>query len=131
MKNQKTIAYVILAGIIFVFVLIFSASIVKNGNKPAIDEMVTEEQDSIAVRQKAIESQFSAWDGSHINLTKLIKRSMNDPASYEHVETKYWEYPDGLLVATTFRGNNAFGGKVLQTIKAEVTLQGTVTKTFD
>lgn len=52
-----------------------------------------EKQAKIAVeaRKKRIDRQFSAWDGSHNNLERLIKRSMNDPDSYEHDETVYWD----------------------------------------
>ena len=36
-----------------------------------------------------IDRQFSPWDGSHLKLTKVIKKSMNDEDSYDHVETSY------------------------------------------
>lgn len=36
-------------------------------------------------------AQFSIWDGSHKELTKLIKKALNDEKSYEHIETKYYE----------------------------------------
>lgn len=75
-------------------------------------------------RKKKIEEQFSAWDGSHIKLSRLIKNSMNDPDSYEHVETKYWDMNDHLIVNSTFRGKNAFGGVVKNTVKAKVSLDG-------
>lgn len=77
-------------------------------------------------RKKTIEKQFSAWNGSHRNLTKVIKKSMNDPDSYEHVETKYWDMGDHLVVLTTFRGKNAFGGKVKNSVKAKIALNGQV-----
>jgi len=75
-------------------------------------------------RKKQFEDQFSAWDGSHRELTKIIKASMNDPDSYEHVETVYWDRDDHLIVSTTFRGKNAFGGTVVNTVKAKVSLDG-------
>lgn len=75
-------------------------------------------------RKEMIEKQFSAWDGSHIKLESLIKDSMNDPKSYEHVETKYWDMKDHLIVNTTFRGKNAFGGVVKNAVKAKVSLDG-------
>ena len=80
----------------------------------------------VASRNKRIESQFSAWDGSHRNLENFIKKSMNDPSSYDHVETKYWDYKTHLIVQTSFRGTNAFGGTVKQTIMAKVSLGGEV-----
>ena len=32
-------------------------------------------------------NQFSAWDGSHIMLTRMIKGRLHDPSSYDHMET--------------------------------------------
>lgn len=70
-------------------------------------------------RKEKIEKSFSGWDGSHIELTKLIKKSMNDPDSYEHVETRYFDMGDHLVVTTTFRGKNGFGGVVKNWVKAK------------
>lgn len=77
-------------------------------------------------REERIEAQFSAWDGSHRNLTKAIKASMNDPDSYKHVETVYWDMGDYLQVKTTFRGKNVFGGTVTNAVTAKVDLDGNV-----
>jgi hypothetical protein len=51
---------------------------------------------------------------------------MNDPDSYKHVETVYSDMGDYLVVRTTFRGKNAFGGVVTNWIKAKVDLNGNV-----
>ena len=77
-------------------------------------------------RQAQIDKQFSAWDGSHHELTKRIKVSMHDPASYQHVKTTYVDSEQYLIVTTTFRGKNAFGGMVKNTVKAKVTVSGIV-----
>jgi len=77
-------------------------------------------------RKERIEKGFSGWDGSHRALTKLIKQSMNDPDSYDHVETVYWDKKDHLIVRTTFRGKNAFGGVVKNWVKAKCDLDGNV-----
>lgn len=79
-----------------------------------------------ANRKKLIEEQFSAWDGSHITLSRFIKENMNDPKSYKHVKTTYWEFDNHLIVQTSFRGTNAFGAVILNTIKAKVGLDGTI-----
>lgn len=79
-----------------------------------------------AARKELIKKQFSAWDGSHPALTRIIKKSMNDPKSYDHVETGYWDQGDHLIVKTTFRGKNAFGGVVVNWVKAKVDLKGNV-----
>lgn len=77
-------------------------------------------------RQIEVEKQFSAWDGSHSGLTALIKKSMNDPDSYEHIETRFNDEGDYILVITKFRGANAFGGKVINTVSAKVDFSGNV-----
>lgn len=71
-------------------------------------------------REGKIKAQFSAWDGAHIKLERMVKKSMNDPSSYEHVETVYWDRQDHLVIKTTFRGKNAFGGVVVNWVKAKV-----------
>jgi hypothetical protein len=82
-------------------------------------------------RKELISEHFSSWDGSHIELTKLIKQGMNDPDSYEHVETKYIDKSDYLLVSTTFRGKNLFGGLVKNTVTAKVDLIGNVIEVIE
>ncbi len=79
-----------------------------------------------AAREDKIQAQFHPWDGSHINLERYIESIMNDPDSYDHVETVYWDRGDYLIVQTTFRGKNAFGGVVINSIKAKVSLDGQV-----
>ncbi len=73
------------------------------------------------VRER-IEAHLSAYDGSHPELEAYIKSRMNDADSYEHVETKFFipkdEGATDAVFVTTFRGNNAFGAKVLQSVKA-------------
>jgi len=81
-------------------------------------------EDADKARTEMIEKQFSTWDGSHTKLSRLIKDSMNDPDSYEHVETKYWDMKDHLIVNTIFRGKNSFGGVVKNNVKAKISLDG-------
>jgi hypothetical protein len=94
--------------------------------KKEAEDKVAAEKKAIEDRKNLIESQFSAWDGSHNNLTKLIKESMNDPKSYDHDETLYRDMGDYLLVTTTFRGKNAFGGVIKDSVSAKIALDGTI-----
>lgn len=82
-------------------------------------------------RQIKLEKQFSAWDGSHIELTKIIKKAMNDPDSYEHVETKYWDMKDHIVVRETYSGKNAFGGRVKNWVKAQFDDDGNLLKIME
>jgi hypothetical protein len=77
-------------------------------------------------RKEKINSAFSAIDGSHRKLERYIKENMNDPDSYDHIETIRWDKGTHLDVQTKFRGANAFGGIVIQTVQARVDLDGNV-----
>jgi len=69
---------------------------------------------------------FSGWDGSHIELTKLIKEGMKNPDSYDHVETKYSDKGNHLIVITQYRGTNSFGAVVTESVIAETLLDCSV-----
>ena len=92
--------------------------------KPTATATATE--DPAEVRRELLESGFSFWDGSHIELTRLIKKAMNDPGSYEHVDTTYIDRGDYLVVTTTFRGRNGFGALVLNSVTAHARLDGSI-----
>jgi hypothetical protein len=81
--------------------------------------------DSLAVRRE-IEAGFSELDGSHIELTKRIKSDMNDPDSYEHLSTNYYDVGDTIIVITKFKGTNGFGGIVTNTVRAKTHIDGHV-----
>lgn len=85
---------------------------------------IKKENEKKQLIEKSLKGQFSEWDGSHRALEKIIKEGMNDPDSYEHVSTKYWIVGDHLIVLTKFRGKNAFGGIVTNSVKAKVSLDG-------
>ncbi|MBS2782699.1 PH domain-containing protein [Aeromonas salmonicida] len=80
----------------------------------------------IEARVERVKTQFNPWDGSHRILESAIQKSMNDPDSYEHVETTYRDLGDSLIVSTTFRGKNGFGGVVKNTVVAQVDLDGNI-----
>lgn len=90
------------------------------------DEKQTIENQKIAARKEKILKQFSSWDGSHRGLEKLIKKAMNDPKSFEHVETTYADKGAYILVQMKYRGKNGFGAKVLQVVNAKVDIDGNI-----
>ena len=64
---------------------------------------------------------FSAWDGYHRDLVKYVKGLMNDPKSFEHVNTTYVMTNDGYaIINMVYRGRNALGGIVTESIKAKI-----------
>lgn len=80
----------------------------------------------VITRQEKIESQFSGFSGAHRNLERAIKAGMNNPDSYDHVETRYSDEGDFLRIQTVYRGTNAFGGMVTDQTTAKVSLTGEV-----
>lgn len=74
-----------------------------------------EQERKNALKEKFEKQHLSAWDGSNHALEKYIKNNMNDPKSYEHVETRYRiDYDKGIAtIITQFRGKNAFGGVIV------------------
>ncbi len=77
-----------------------------------------------AERQKKIEAQFSGYSGVHYQFERMIKAAMNDPDSYDHVETKYIDKGSYIRVFLTFRGKNGFGGLVKNTKVADFSIRG-------
>lgn len=84
-----------------------------------------------AQRRQLIEKKFDSWDGSHRNLVIYIKENMNDPDSYKHVKTTFYDNGQYLLVQTSFRGKNAFGGVVLNHVRAKVGIDGSIIEILD
>jgi hypothetical protein len=82
--------------------------------------------DAINARQNLIGSAFSKWDGSHLALERFVKSSMNDPDSYEHINTNYKDYGDYVFVLTKFRGKNAFGALVVDSMSAKASVSGEI-----
>lgn len=71
-----------------------------------------------------VKNQFSAWDGSHVELVKQVKEAMNDPHSFEHVDTTYIEDNDykTLTIQMKYRGKNGFGGVITNTVSAMISI---------
>lgn len=110
--------------IILTIVAVVAAIVIYNGYNP-------EPEPQESPRTELVHSQFSSWDGSHRGLVKYVKSVMNDPSSFEHVETGFRDEGDHIFVAMKFRGKNAFGAMVLQQIAADVDFQGNVIKIVD
>lgn len=77
-------------------------------------------------REEKIRQQFSAWNGAHYGLEKVVKQGMNNPDSYQHVKTVYSEEADGLVVTMQYRGTNSFGGVITNKAMAKTDMDGNV-----
>lgn len=77
-------------------------------------------------RKEAIEKQFSAWDGSHPRLSRMIKENCRNPDSYEHIETRFRDDGNTIFVITKYRAENGFGGMTIGSVSARVDFDGNV-----
>lgn len=97
----------------------------------AEQKRITKEAETESMRQDLVRLAFSPFDGSHRKLVEFVKSTMNDPKSFEHVETKYVDQGQTLLVTMTFRGSNSFGGIIKDQIIAIVDLEGKVLQVLE
>lgn len=77
-------------------------------------------------RASSINKQFSAFNGSHMKLTELVKKQMKDPDSFKHLETIKSDAGDYLRVKMRYSGTNSFGARIQQTIVAKTDIQSGV-----
>lgn len=108
--------------VVLVFFLIIFLTPKKQPDPPAAPKTKQE------LRTEKIIGLFSSWDGSLYELNSYIKKNLNDPKSFEHVKTTYSDYGSYLVVKTVYRGKNAFGALVVNSITAQVDLNGNPVK---
>jgi hypothetical protein len=77
-------------------------------------------------RKEIIEKQFSAYDGSHRQLSSFIKKNCRNPESYEHIETRFRDDGNSIYVTTKYRAENGFGGMNIETLSARVDFEGNI-----
>lgn len=90
--------------------------------KAADDAAIVKAAADKGLKYKAwIDAQFSQWDGSNYDLVKLVKANLNDPKSFEHVQTTWKNYGVGtyIEIQMTYRAKNAFGALVLGSVVAK------------
>jgi NADH dehydrogenase/NADH:ubiquinone oxidoreductase subunit G len=83
--------------------------------KEVIDRLNEKQQ---AERKEVINANFNELYGNHKPLTEYVKENLNDPSSFKHVETLYWDYGDTLVLKMTYRANNMYNAKITSVIKA-------------
>lgn len=106
MKKLSTGWKIFIYGSVFIWILIISAVIFSNEDSPQ------------EIEQQKIDRLFSPYNGSHIELTKLIKSNLKDPDSFEHIKTSYEIKGDTIFVLTRYRAKNTFGGVVNESVNA-------------
>lgn len=128
-KTQSKLLKISLGLFILIGIIAIASDDDASDSKGTITEITIEGKSK--AKQKKIESQFSAWDGSHRNLEKLIKENLNDPDSYEHLKTNYWDMDSLIVVRTEYTAKNGFGGRVQGAVKARFDLEGNLIEVID
>ena len=83
------------------------------------------------IRKDRVGQAFSAWDGSHRTLERWIIKQLRDPDSYEHIETRFGDKGDHILVVTQYRARNGFGGYTVGSVTAKARIDGTLLEIVD
>lgn len=123
-KPWHKVLFAIFASLFFIMVLIILFG--SDENSVPNTELTQAQKDSTVRRQK-IEEAFSKWDGSHVNLVNYVKKKLNDPSSFEHVQTTFRDYGDStIFIIMDYRAKNGFGALMKASIKAEAKLDGTL-----
>ena len=123
--NKSAKFFVICVSIIMFLFMFVILDILFGGGKIEIAQ-APQEVKKVLTRAEQIDNQFSAWDGSHIKLTREIKKGMNDPESFDHIETRFKDLGNEIVVHESFRGKNSFGGLVINKVIATVDIEGNV-----
>jgi hypothetical protein len=120
-KSEKTPVWMRLVGLIIVIGLLWNAvpnDTESNTSKSKSTPKTNEERVSILQ---------SGYDGSIRSVVKFVKNSMNDPDSFEHVETRTGFYEkENFIVSMKYRGKNPFGGVITKYIDVKVDYSGNV-----
>jgi len=76
-------------------------------------------------KDELIKEKFtSSLDGCPQDMKQRVKKLMNDPNSFECIETNVISRKDGYVLIMQFRGKNEFGGVVKNVAKAEYDAEG-------
>lgn len=92
------------------------------------DESKTTEKKSVPqTNEEKVNELQNGYDGSFPSVVKFVKNSMNDPESFEHVESRTGFYEkESFIVSMKYRGKNPFGGVITKYIDVKLDYSGNV-----
>ncbi|MBB6462847.1 hypothetical protein [Flammeovirga kamogawensis] len=94
---------------------------------PDFDQKLVKSVSEQISLKESLSSQINE-EGAIISLVDEIKSNMNDPESFEHVETNLSEKGRVLNVTMTYRENNTYGAKVIKQVTAKLNKDGSLKK---
>lgn len=83
-----------------------------------------EQEATEPTRDELIQRQFSIWDGRHRQLKRIVDSHLNDPNSFELIETRYSDRGEYIYVVMDYTAKNRFGGRVRAQAIADFSLDG-------
>jgi hypothetical protein len=120
-KSERTPIWMRLVGIIIVIGLLWNA--VPNDT----DSNSSKSKSVQKTNEERVSELQSGYDGSIPSVVKFVKNSMNDPESFEHVETRTGFYEkESFIVSMKYRGKNPFGGVITKYIDVKSDYSGNV-----
>ncbi len=87
-----------------------------------------ENEARVEMAKKKYPEYFKTFNGSYYKIVDLVKKQMNDPSSFKHIDTR-WEYGSGYRYARArmeYSGKNAFGGRVREAITVKIDIDGNI-----
>ncbi|MHA8077843.1 hypothetical protein [Aquirufa antheringensis] len=91
------------------------------------DSKTTEKKSVPQTNEEKVNELQNGYDGSFPSVVKFVKNSMNDPDSFEHVESRTGYYEkESFIVSMKYRGKNPFGGVITKYIDVKLDYSGNV-----
>lgn len=120
-KSKRTPFWMKLVGFIIVIGILWNA--VPNDTNSNSSKSKSESK----TNEERVNDLQSGYDGSIRSVVKFVKNSMNDPESFEHVETRTGFYEkESFIVSMKYRGKNQFGGVITKYIDVKLDYSGNI-----
>jgi DNA-directed RNA polymerase subunit RPC12/RpoP len=116
--SRKSKSKLGMLALIFLALVVIFPFIVPDSNPVGADTDTTAAKTTID--PNAPENFFSGWNGSNKELVDLVKSTMNDPDSFEHVETRFSDKGNSLSILMTYRGKNGFNATITNSVSADL-----------
>ena len=101
-----------------------NAYVKKNFKVLSKDKKDIEKYEEHVKKEEKIREFVNSYDDSYRPLVSYIKENMNDPKSYEHIQTGYnIKGENTVTIVTRFRGTNKFGALVINRCEATADIE--------
>jgi len=128
MSKKESIGLTCIAGFFFLLVIL---SLIFDSESGELTEKAKSSIKATERKLDEIEKAFSAWDGSHYELTKYVKERMHDAGSFKHVSSTWRESDSGTIIVTmVYSGNNAYGARVKSQVEAKALVSGELVQVY-